>query len=150
VWVGNTTFDLLDEAGRRLCRVVIPEATGPGPVIMSADGTRLVYGFGDGEWRRLAVFDATTGKRAAVWDGHRDDLWAIAFSPDGTRLASGIADWTARLWDAASGALLATCRGHTSKVLSAAFRPDGTRLVSASADGTVRSAGGRLSRTKKA
>jgi WD40 repeat protein len=138
VWVGNTSFDLLDEAGRVLCRVDIPEAKWRGPVIVSADGTRLAHGFTDGEWRRLAVFDATTGKRTAVCDGHRDDVWDIALSPDGTRLASGSEDRTTRLWDAASGALVATCRGHTSKVLSTAFRPDGTRLVTASADGTVR------------
>jgi serine/threonine protein kinase len=138
VWVGDTTFDLLDEAGRVLCRVEIPEARGPGPAIVSADGGRLACGFPGGEWTRLAVFDATTGKRTAVCDGQRDGIWAVTFSPDGTRLASGGEDKTARLWDAASGALLATCRGHASKVLSTAFRPDGTRLVTASADGTVR------------
>jgi WD40 repeat protein/predicted Ser/Thr protein kinase len=134
-WVGNTSFDLLDEAGRVLCRVDIPEARGPGPVIVSPDGARLVCGFMS---ERLAVFDATTGKRTADCEGHRGGLWAFAFSPDGTRLVSGGEDRTARLWDAASGALLATCRGHTSKVLSTAFRPDGMRLVTASADGTVR------------
>jgi WD40 repeat protein len=114
------------------------ETKEPGPVLVSADGMRLGCGLSDGERVRLAVFDATTGKRTAVCDGHRGGTWATAFSPDGTRLASGGEDTTARLWDAASGALLATCRGHTSKVLSAAFRPDGRRLVTAAADGTVR------------
>jgi WD40 repeat protein/predicted Ser/Thr protein kinase len=138
VWVGNTTFDLLDEAGRVLCRVAIPEAREPSPVVVSPDGTRLASGFPDGERMRLAVCDATTGKRMAVCDGHRPDIWDFTFSPDGTRLASGGDDRTARLWDASSGALVATCVGHASKVLSVAFRPDGARLVTASADGTVR------------
>jgi WD40 repeat protein/serine/threonine protein kinase len=137
-WVGNTSFDLLDEAGRGLCRVEIPEATKPLPVIVSPDGTRLAYSFKDGERTRLEVFDATTGKRTAVCHGHRGDMWAFAFSPDGTRLVSGGEDRMARLWDAATGALLATCRGHTSKVLGVAFSPDGTRLVTTSSDATVR------------
>jgi WD40 repeat protein len=84
------------------------------------------------------VFDAKSGKQTAVCDGHRDGLWALTFSTDGTRLASGGEDRTARVWDPAPGALLATCLGHTSKIISVAFSPDGTRLVTASSDGTVR------------
>ena len=73
-WVGNTTFDLLDEAGRVLCRVEAPDAMGPRAVIVSPDGTRLACQWYDGEWRRLAVFDATSGKQTAVCDGHRGAL----------------------------------------------------------------------------
>src|SRR5262249_977226 len=127
-WVGNTTFDLLDEAGQVLCRAEVPEAPGPGPVVVSPDGIRLACIRVDGQWFGLAVFDATSGKQTAVCDGHRDGLWAFTFSPDGRRLASVAEDNLARLWDAATGALLVTCRGHTSKVLGAAFSPDGARL----------------------
>jgi WD40 repeat protein len=137
-WVGNTTFDLLDEAGQVLRRVEIPEAKGPAPVVVSADGMRLACSRVDGEWQRLSVFDARSGKQIAVCDGHRGLIWAYAFSPDGTRLASGGEDRTARLWDAATGALLATCREHVSKVLSTAFSPDGARFLTTSSDGTVR------------
>jgi WD40 repeat protein len=137
-WVGDTAFDLLDEAGQVLCRVEGPEFEGRGRVFVSPDGARLATHWRDGESYRMGVFDGTSGKRTAVCEGHCDGFWTLTFSPDGTRLVSGGEDRMARLWDSATGALLAMCRGHTSKVVSAAFSADGARLVTASSDGTVR------------
>jgi WD40 repeat protein/serine/threonine protein kinase len=137
-WVGKSSFDLLDEAGQQLCRVELPEAKEPYHVVVSPDGTRLAVTAEDWKGRRLAVFDATSGKQMAVCAGHNAPTYALTFSPDGTRLASGSEDQTARLWDTASGELLATCRGHKSRIYTIAFRPDGTRFVTASSDETVR------------
>src|SRR5205823_835665 len=58
--------------------------------------------------------------------------------PDGTRLATGCADNTIRLWDVATGQEVAELRGHAAYVHAVAFSPDGTRLVSGSGDFTVR------------
>jgi hypothetical protein len=74
----------------------------------------------------------------AVLEGHGATVWSVAFSPDGTRLASGSSDDTVRLWDVASGQETARLEGHGADVNSVAFSPDGTRLASGGDDDTVR------------
>jgi WD40 repeat protein/predicted Ser/Thr protein kinase len=130
-------IELLDVAGRRVCRLDSPGDTQL-RVAVSPDGTRLAWPKHEGGWARLRLGDATSGKPTAVCDGHRENIWSFAFSPDGTRIATAGEDRTARLWDPATGALVATYAGHTSKVLGVAFSPDGTRLLTTSSDRTVR------------
>lgn len=66
--------------------------------------------------------------------------WAtsVAWSSDGTRLASGGADATARIWDVATGQALLTLLGHTSKIDAIAWSSDGRLLTCAPDDKTVR------------
>jgi hypothetical protein len=70
--------------------------------------------------------------------GHTDEVFAAAFHPDGTRLATAGRDRAIWLWDLATGQEVARLQGHTSYVWSLAFSPDGATLVSGSGDFTVR------------
>ncbi|KAJ7112463.1 WD40-repeat-containing domain protein, partial [Mycena epipterygia] len=72
-----------------------------------------------------------------IMDGHANSVTSVAFSPDGTHVASGSSDHTVRLWDAISGVHLRTLKGHSSSVESVVFSPDGTHVASGSSDHTV-------------
>src|SRR5262249_31330136 len=77
--------------------------------------------------KELTVWDATSGERV-LRVPHDAGSHLIAFSPDGTRLATGSSDGTVRVFDVADGrdraALLAGF------VTGLAFSPDGRRLYS--------------------
>ena len=64
---------------------------------------------------------------------------SAAFTLQGTRVATGGADNTVRIWDAETGESVGEpLQGHEDWVRSVAFSPDGTRIVSGGDDNTVR------------
>jgi WD40 repeat protein len=70
--------------------------------------------------------------------GHSGMVLAVAFSPDGQRIASGSTDNTIKVWDATTGEVEKMLVGHSRTVKAVAFSPDGRRIVSGSKDRTIK------------
>ncbi len=119
-------------------------------VVYSPDGKYLATGGSEGT---LRLREADTGQEILLLHAHApviaptqapdqvhqlQGVSALAFRPDGRRLASGGADRTVKIWDAATGKLLRTISAHKHAVSGVAFSPDGRTLASSSWDRTVK------------
>src|SRR5207253_2484233 len=72
------------------------------------------------------------GARTPRWvsRAHPTRIRRVAWSPDGTRLASGGEDGSLYVWKASDGTLLQRLQGHRGVVYGVVWSPDGTRLAS--------------------
>ena len=64
--------------------------------------------------------------------GHTGAVLSIAVSADGSRIVTGSADGTARIWDAKTGRSLITLKDHRGSVSALAITHDGRRLFTGS------------------
>jgi WD40 repeat protein len=65
----------------------------------------------------------------STFAGHRDEVYALAFSPDGKVIASAGKEGIAKLWDASTGKEIRTFTGHLGDVVCVGFSPDGKTLA---------------------
>jgi WD40 repeat protein len=108
---------------------------GVGALAFSPSSELLATGFGNTGTIRL--WDASSGEARGQWANPAGTIRALAFTPDGHRLASAGSDRTVRIWSVADQVELCCWRGHESEGMALAFLPDGKTLASGCSESTV-------------
>jgi WD40 repeat protein len=94
----NHTVTLWElDTGRTVQQIMLPQG-GAGPVAFSTDNNYLAIGANEAK-TRIRFIEVATGKEVGTFDDLPSGLRALAFTPDGSRLISGMNDTTVLVWD---------------------------------------------------
>jgi len=69
---------------------------------------------------------------------HSREVNALAYSPDGTKIASGSSDGTVKIWDLGNGHEILNYTGHTDKVRCLVWSADGNTIASAGLEKNIK------------
>jgi predicted NACHT family NTPase len=86
----------------------------------------------------IRLWRVTDKQQILTFNGHKNLVCSVTFSPDSRTLASGSSDCTVKLWDVKTGKCIQTLLGHAATVRTVAFNPDNQIIASGSEDKTVK------------
>lgn len=132
----GVSVTIRDAATGALVRT-IRDKSGINSVDFSPSGALIAEGRTNGSSYNVKVYRVADGGLVLNLPGHSNATRAVAFSPDGTLLATGGDDKTAKLWRVSDGALLRTL-AQASRVRSLAFSRDGASLAVGDQAGNVK------------
>jgi len=122
-------------------RGTIRDSDGVSSVAFMPNGKQVVYGGLNGV---ILINDVNADERTIralkpegsyAWQ-FLPAVWSVAVSPDGTKIASGNADGSVKIWSV-NGPLLRNMKIHDDVVTAVVYARDGKTVVSGSKDGTV-------------
>ncbi|MGH7480981.1 MAG: WD40 repeat domain-containing protein [Longimicrobiales bacterium] len=136
------------ETGAELWRFDVPGRLSA--IGLSSDGALVALGVFTEAWDTatdlpageppsdpIVLWYAGSDEPSARLPGHTDQIWSLAFSPDGATLLSSSSDGTVAVWGIATETRVHLLE-HPGQVQSAAFSPDGQWIVTGCADAVVR------------
>jgi len=82
-----------------------------------------------GTYGSAVLWDAVTARQLVKFQGHTDEVKAVAFSKDGRKVLTGSRDKTAILWDAATGKKIRSFQLLSEDVRCVAISPDGQLVL---------------------
>ncbi len=86
----------------------------------------------------VTLWDINTGKEVGQLPAQASLVWAVAFSPDGTKIATGSYKKEVKVFDVKSGKELATLAGHKNWITYVQFSNNGKILATGSEDATIK------------
>jgi WD40 repeat protein len=105
--------------------IALPQSGNCPSIALNATGSALAVAV---DWT-AKIYDLPSKRERCALRGHKGQVTAVAFSPDGKTLATGSWDFTVRLWDVATGKELANYNWDIGRIYCLAYAPDGLRIA---------------------
>jgi WD40 repeat protein len=125
-------------AGKALARWAGTAGAAYERVALSGDGARAAaidVGGDDNKWK-LEIWSVADRKRVLAPGFHPDSVNGMAFTKDGSAVATASLDKTIKVWDAASGKELKSL-AHPVGFMGLAFSADGARMATGDGSGGI-------------